>query len=102
LDINIIENDKDEPHIFHIDYLLEQEPLPSTNMFTLPSPAQFSSSSSMTCSLQREGRTRLNLDNKTTTHRTSSSSSFLQETKQLLEMISSNQNLDLSTLASEV
>jgi len=69
-------------------------------MFTLPSPAQLSSSSSMTCSLQRE---RLNVDNKTTTtHRTSSSSSFLQETKQLLEMISSNQNLDLSTLASEV
>jgi hypothetical protein len=69
-------------------------------MFTLPSPA---SSSSMTCSLQREGRTRLNVDNQTTTtHRTSSSSSFLQETKQLLEMISSNQNLDLSTLASEV
>jgi len=73
-------------------------------MFTLPSPAQLSSSSSMTCSLQREGRTRLNVDNKTTTtaHRISSSSSFLQETKQLLEMISSNQNLDLSTLASEV
>jgi len=92
----------DEPHIFHIDYLLEREPLPSTNMFTLPSPA---SSSSMTCSLQREGRTRLNVDNQTTTtttHRTSSSSSFLQETKQLLEMISSNQNLDSSTLASEV
>jgi len=72
-------------------------------MFTLPSPAQLSSSSSMTCSLQREGRTRLNVENKTTTaHRISSSSSFLQETKQLLEMISSNQNLDLSTLASEV
>lgn len=100
---NLIENDIDEPYIFNLDHLLEREPLPSTNMFTIPSPAQVSSSSSMTCSLQREGRTRLNVENRTTmTPRTSSSSSFLQETKQLLEMISTNQNSDLSRLASEV
>ncbi|CAF1067307.1 unnamed protein product [Adineta steineri] len=100
-----MKNDIDEPYIFNIDHLLQREPLPSTNMFTLPSSAQLSSSSSITCSLQREGKIRLNIENRpitTTTHRTSSSSSFLQETKQLLEMISTNQNSDSSRLASEV
>ncbi|CAF1229404.1 unnamed protein product [Adineta ricciae] len=102
--IHIQKNDISEPYIYNIDHLLDREPLPSTNMFTLPSPAQMSSSSSsLTCSLQREGRTRLTMDNRpSTTPRTSSSSSFLQETKQLLEMISSNSNLDSSRLASDV
>ncbi|CAF0846479.1 unnamed protein product [Adineta ricciae] len=98
-----IENDISEPYIYNIDHLLDHKPLPSTNMFTLPSPAQVSSSSSLTCSLQRESRTRLTMDNRpSATPRTSSSSSFLQETKQLLEMISSNSNLDSSRLASDV
>ncbi|UJR25047.1 hypothetical protein I4U23_006407 [Adineta vaga] len=90
-----IENDTNEPYIFNIDHLLDREPHPSSNMFTLPSPTQISSSSSLTCSLQRENRT-------ITTPRTSSSSSFLQETKQLLEMISSNPNSESLRMASDV
>jgi hypothetical protein len=98
-----IESDVNEPYIFNIDHLLDREPLPSTNMFTLPSSAQLSSSSSLTCSLQRDGLPRSNMENRPiTTPRTSSSSSFLQETKQLLELISSNPNSDACRMASDV
>jgi hypothetical protein len=58
-------------------------------------------SPNVSSSLQRkEERTRSNLENEIT-NRTLSSPHF-QETKQLLEMISSNQDLNLSRLASEV
>jgi hypothetical protein len=98
--INILlEHETDEPYIFNIDHLLEREPLPSSNMFTLPPNVQVSAS--LTSSLQRDERT-ISIGEHRTTPRTSSSSSFLQETKQLLDMISLNQNLDPSKLASEV
>jgi hypothetical protein len=52
-------------------------------------------------SLQRkEERTRSNLENEITNR--TLSSPYVQETKQLLEMISSNQDLNVSRLASEV
>jgi hypothetical protein len=87
----LIEND---PFIFNIDDLLEQEPISSSNMFILPSIEK--SSSSITYSIKEQDQIN------ETSHRTLSSSSFLQETKQLLEMISVNQNFDLSKLVSEV
>ena len=102
----MIDNDRSQPSLFNIDHFLQQEPLPSTNIFTLPptprilSPSPSSSSSKS--STQRDERSILSVENKMTTPQMSSSSSFLQETKQLLEMISSNQNFDLSRLNSEV
>ncbi len=69
-------------------------------MFVLPSIRQ--SSPSLTSEFGRKENIQFNNENELRPTRTSSSSSFLQETKQLLEMISSNQNLDSSTLASEV
>jgi hypothetical protein len=72
-------------------------------MLILPPIAQYSSS--LTNSIQRDENIKLNTENRIairTTPRTSSSSSFLHETKQLLEMISSNQNFDLSKLVSEI
>ncbi len=86
-------------YIYHLDDFVEQEILPSTDIFIFPS------SLSLTYSNQREEHSIIN------THppppppappRTSSSSSFLQETKQLLEMITIQQNTDLSKLVSEV
>jgi hypothetical protein len=87
----LIEND---PYIFNIDDLLDQEPISSSNIFILPSIDK--SSSSITYSIKEQDQ--INQIH----HRTSSSSSFLQETKQLLEMISINHNLDLSKFVSEV
>jgi hypothetical protein len=91
-------DDIDEPYIYNIHDLVEQEPLPSSNTFILASnpPLSSSSKSSLTYSAQRDENQII------PTYRTSSSSSFLQETKQLLELISTNQNSDLSRLASEV
>ncbi|CAF0976847.1 unnamed protein product [Rotaria sordida] len=102
-----IKNDDNESYLFNIDRFLQREPLPKTNTFILPSSAQMSSSSSslsLRSSVQRQEKVMLNVENRLIIPRTSSSSSssFLQETKQLLEMISSNQNFDLSRLTSEI
>ena len=69
-------------------------------MFVLPSITQ----SSSIFSIKQEENLNLNNENRiiTAPPRTSSSSSFLQETKELLEMISINQNFDLSKLVSDV
>jgi hypothetical protein len=74
-------------------------------MFTLPSTPHLSSSSSSSprSSIHQNDKTIFNVENQIiSTHRTSSSSSFLQETKQLLEIISSNQNFDSAKIASEI
>jgi len=65
----------------------------SINLYSQPSPHVSISS------LQRGQRTISNVDNEIIPQR---SSSVVQENKQSLEMISSNQDLDLSRLASEV
>jgi len=58
-------------------------------------------SPNVSSSLQRkEERTRSNPENEITNR--TLSSPYVQETKQLLEMISSNQDLNISRLASEV
>jgi len=69
-------------------------------MFVLPSIRQ--SSPSLTSEFERKENTQFNNENELRPARTSSSSSFLQETKQLLEMISTNQNFDLSKFVSDV
>jgi len=68
-------------------------------MFILPSIEKSSLSLSLS-SLTSPYETKLNPP--IPPARTSSSSSFLQETKQLLDMISHNQNFDLSKLVSEL
>ena len=98
----MIGNDDNESYLFNIDRFLQREPLPKTNTFILPPNAQLSSSSSLRSSLEREENIILNVENRLKTPRTLSSSSFLQETKQLLDMISLNQNFDLSRLTSEI
>jgi hypothetical protein len=76
-------------------------------MFVLSSSIRQSFAPSFTYSFQQKQEIIQSnqQDLKTTPQRTSSSSSFLQETKQLLDMISNttpNQHLDLSKLTSEV
>lgn len=73
-------------------------------MFVLSSSIRQSFAPSLTYSFQHQDIIQSKQqDPKTTPQRTSSSSSFLQETKQLLDMISTtNQHLDLSKLTSEV
>jgi hypothetical protein len=99
---NLIENDSFNCHIDDYD---QQEPMPSTNMFILSSSIRQSFSPSLTYSFQQQDIIQSNQqDLKTIPQRTSSSSSFLQETKQLLDMISTtnNQHFDLTKLTSEV
>jgi hypothetical protein len=60
---------------------------------------------SLSCasSLQRGERTISNFDNEITPRTARSSSSFMQqETRQLLDIVTSNEDLDMSKLASEV
>jgi len=77
-----------EPYIFNINQFVEQERIPTMNLYP---------ESSSNISREHDQRTISNFDNEMT-----SQSSILQETKQLLDMISSNQDLDVSKLASEV
>ncbi|CAF3347849.1 unnamed protein product [Rotaria socialis] len=101
-----INNDDNEPYLFDIDHFFQREPLPKTNTFIFPTTGPISSSSSSSSSspsvtLQRQENTISTVDNRLSTPKISSSS-FLQETKQLLDMISLNLNYDLSKLTSEV
>ncbi len=97
-----LEND---PFSYHVDDYDQQEALPSSNMFVLSSSIRQSFAPSINYAFQQQDISQSNQqDLKTTPQRTSSSSSFLQETKQLLDMISTtnNQHLDLTKLTSEV
>jgi hypothetical protein len=67
----------------------EQQIIPSINLY----------SQSTSSSLQRGQRTISNVENEIISQ---TSPAILQETKQLLDIIKSNQQLDLSRLASEV
>lgn len=104
----IIDNENDNlPYLFDMDHFFQREPLAKTNTFIFPTTGQISSSSSSASSrsstIEKQQHYRIStLDNRVLTPKTSSSSSFLQETKQLLDMISSNLNYDLSKLTSEV
>ena len=74
-------------------------------MFVLSSSIRQSFTPSINYGFQHQDISQSNQqDLKTTPQRTSSSSSFLQETKQLLDMISTtnNQHFDLTKLTSEV
>jgi hypothetical protein len=88
-----------ESHQFNIDHFTEQEPIPSINLNYHYSPSE-PFSLSLTSSLEPEDRTKSNIENEVTLR--TSSSLYIQDSKQLLEMISLNQDLDLSRLASEV
>ncbi|CAF4956614.1 unnamed protein product, partial [Rotaria socialis] len=73
-----------KPYLFNIDLFLQREPLPPpTDMFTLPSTAQISTSLSLTSSFQREEKTILNVQHRltTTTPASASSSSVLHMRK---------------------
>ena len=84
--------------MYNIDQLIEQETtIPSMNI-----SSDLRGSLSCTSSMEREERTRSNEENETTPRLLLSSSPYGQETKQLLELMSSNQELNLSRLASEV
>ena len=71
-------------------------------MYPQSSSPELPISLSCASSLQRGERTISNFDNEITPRTARSSSSFMQETKQLLDIVTSNENLDMSKLASEV
>jgi len=83
-----------EPYIFNLNQFIEQETIPSINLYS-----QSTSHISTSSSLQRGQRTISNVENEIISQ---TSPSILQETKQLLDIIKSNQDLDASRLASEV
>ena len=103
----LIENAANPPYLFNIDRLLDHEPLPSNQIFTFPSPGAmpWSSSSSslaaasLTSAFPRDEKSKGRLDTDTTP-RSQSSSSFVRETKHLLEMISPTYDLTLSRVDS--
>ncbi len=81
-----------EPYIYNINQYIEQERIPSNHLYGECS-SQVPTSLSCTSSIEREERI----------PQTSSSSLLVaQETKQLIEMLTSNEDLDVSRLASEV
>ncbi|CAF2443922.1 unnamed protein product [Rotaria sp. Silwood2] len=93
------EHIKSKPYMFNINQVIEQDIIPSISFYP-QSSSHIPISLSCTSSLEQEERTMSNVDNEITPR--TSSSSFIQETKQLLDIISINQDLHLSTLASEV
>ncbi|CAF4854242.1 unnamed protein product, partial [Rotaria sp. Silwood2] len=81
-------------YMFNINQVIEQDIIPSISFYPQSSPP-LPISLSCTPSLEEEERTMSNVDNEITPR--TSSSSFIQETKQLLDIISINQDLHLST-----
>ncbi|CAF0912133.1 unnamed protein product [Rotaria sordida] len=94
------EHIESKPYIFNFNQVSDQDTIPSINIYSQSSP-HLPISLSSTSSIQQEERTISNVDNEITP-RTSSSSSFIHETKHLLDIMSINQDLHMSTLASEV
>ncbi|CAF0788969.1 unnamed protein product [Adineta steineri] len=90
-----IQSIKRKPYVYNIDGLIEQEVIPSMNI----SP-NIPMSLSCTSSIERNERIESNIENERTCR--TLMSSYGQETKQLLEMMSSNHDLNTSRLASEV
>ena len=99
----LIENAANPPYLFNIDQLLDREPLPSSQMFTFPSPGTMpwssSSTASLTSAFPRDEKNKGRVDTDTAP-RSQSSSSFVRETKHLLEMISPTYDLTLSRVDS--
>jgi len=86
-----------EPYIFNINKYFEEEKIPSINLYPESSSnSQMPTSLSCSSSIERDERTISNIDQDI------SSSSIRLENKQLIQMITSNDDLDVSQLASEV
>ncbi|CAF3565800.1 unnamed protein product [Rotaria socialis] len=93
-------------YMFNINQIAQQEPMPPIPLYSQSSPRQ-PISLSCTSSIQQDERIISNFDNETTPRTSSSSSSaaaaaFIQEANQLLDILSSNHDSHLSTLASDV
>ncbi|CAF1094449.1 unnamed protein product [Rotaria sp. Silwood1] len=93
------EHIKSKPYMFNINQISEQDTIPSISIYPQISPP-LPISLSCASSLQQEERSMSNVDNEITPRM--SASSFIQDTKQLLDIMSLNQDLHISTLASEV
>ncbi|CAF1619335.1 unnamed protein product [Rotaria magnacalcarata] len=94
-------------YMFNINQITRQETIPAIPLYSQSSPRQ-PISLSCTSSIQQDERIISNFDNEATPRTSSSSSAaaattaFLQETNQLLDILSSNHDSHLSALASDV